>query len=196
MSADAFAEILLHLRYERVFGWQIETVEGVIGRLETSGQGTGVESLRRGDFLICDFGGPEGVDCEGLRDSEWRQVRVGPGDCVVAVELAVIAVPGRGAVVGLRIVVVAVAVPAQVEELVRGVRRGVAVELGELVVEALPLGAVAVGTEGGVGGVGAVDEAEVCGFEIEGGGVGCGLILLEIACDGGVVDVWGWGLGV
>ena len=85
VSADAFAEILLYLRYERVFGWQIEPVEGVICRLETSGQGTGVEGLGRGDFFICDFGGPEGVDCEGLRDSEWREVRVGPGGGAVAV---------------------------------------------------------------------------------------------------------------
>ena len=105
-------------------------------------------------------------------------MRVGPGDGVVAVQLGVIAVPGGRAVVGLRVVVVAVAVAAQVEELVRGGRRGVAVESGELVMEALPLGLVAVvGTEGGVGGVGAVDEAEVCGREVEGGGVGRGLIL-------------------
>ena len=56
--------------------------------------------------------------------------------------------------------------------------------------EALPLGLVAVvGTEGGIGGVGAVDEAEVCGREVEGGGVGRGLILQEISRDGGVVDV-------
>ena len=114
---------------------------------------------------------------------------VGPGDGTVAVQFGVIAVPGGGAVVGLRVVVVAVAVPAQVEELVRGAGRGGAVELGELVVEALPLGVVAVGTEGGIGGVGAVDEAEVWGCEIEGGGVGGGLVLQEVSCDGGVVDV-------
>ena len=115
---------------------------------------------------------------------------VGPGDGGVAVQLRVIAVPGGGAVVGLRVVVVAVAVPAQVEEPVRGAGRGVAVEADELVFEALPLGLVAVvGREGGVGGVGAVDETEVCGHEVEGGGVGRGLILEEISRDGCVVDV-------
>ena len=73
---------------------------------------------------------------------------------------------------------VAVAVPTQVEELVRGAGRGVAVELGELMLEALPLGpVVVVVTEGGIGWVCAVDQTEVCGHEVEGGGVGRGLIL-------------------
>ena len=58
---------------------------------------------------------------------------------------------------------VAVAVAAHVEELVLGAAGGVAVELAELVLEALPLGEIVVGVEGGVGWVGAVDEAEVCG---------------------------------
>ena len=114
---------------------------------------------------------------------------VGPGDGAVAVQLRVIAVPGRGAVVGLRVVVVAVAVPAQVEELVLGAGRSVAVELAELMLEALPLGPVTVGTESGIGWVCAVDETKVCGHEIERGGIGRGLILQEISGDGGVVDV-------
>ena len=69
MSADAFAEILFYLRYERVFSRQIEAVERVIGRLETPCQGTGVEGLRRRDLLISDLGRPEVIDCERLRDS-------------------------------------------------------------------------------------------------------------------------------
>ena len=69
MSADAFAEILLDLRYEGVFRRQVEAGEGVIGRLETACQGTGVEGLRRRDLLSADLGGPEVVDGEGLRDS-------------------------------------------------------------------------------------------------------------------------------
>ena len=67
VSADAFAKILLDLRCERVLGRQVEAVERVIRRLETSGQGTGVEGLRRGDLLVLDLGCPEAVDCEGLR---------------------------------------------------------------------------------------------------------------------------------
>ena len=62
VSADAFAEKLLDLRYERVPGRQMEAVEGVIGRLETSRQGTGVVALRRWDLLVLDLRGPERVD--------------------------------------------------------------------------------------------------------------------------------------
>ena len=69
MSADALAEILFYLRYERVSSRQIEAGERVICRLETSCQRTGVEGLRRWDFLICNLGCPEVIDCERLRDS-------------------------------------------------------------------------------------------------------------------------------
>ena len=69
MSADAFAEILLYLRYERVSNRQIEAGEGEIGRLETSGQRTGIEGLRRRDLLDFDLRCPEVMDCERLRDS-------------------------------------------------------------------------------------------------------------------------------
>lgn len=62
VPADAFAEILLDFRYERVSGRQVEAVEGVVGRLETSRQGTGVEGLRGRDFLVLDLRGPELVD--------------------------------------------------------------------------------------------------------------------------------------
>ena len=55
VSADAFAEIFLDFRYERVSGRQVEAVEGVVRRLETSRQGTRVEGLRGWDFLILDL---------------------------------------------------------------------------------------------------------------------------------------------
>lgn len=55
VSADAFAEILLDFRYERVSGRQVEAVEGVVRRLETSRQGTRVEGLGGWDFLILDL---------------------------------------------------------------------------------------------------------------------------------------------
>lgn len=84
---------------------------------------------------------------------------------------------------------VAVAVPAKVEELVLGAGRSVAVELGELMIQALPLGVITVRRESGIGGICAVDETEVCGHEIERSGVGGGLILQEISSDSGVVDV-------
>ena len=69
MSADALAEILLYLRYERVSSRQIEAGECEIRRLETSGQRTGIEGLRRWNFLIPDLGCPETMDGERLRDS-------------------------------------------------------------------------------------------------------------------------------
>lgn len=62
VAADAFAEILLDFRYERVSGRQFEAVEGVIGRLETSRQGARVEGLRGRDFLVFDLRGPELID--------------------------------------------------------------------------------------------------------------------------------------
>ena len=55
VSADAFAEILLDFWYEWVFGWQVKTVEGVVCRLKTPGQGTCVVALRSGDLLTLDF---------------------------------------------------------------------------------------------------------------------------------------------
>lgn len=65
---------------------------------------------------------------------------VGPYDGAVSVQLGVVAVPGRGAVVRLRIVVVAVTVSAHIEQLVLGAMRSFAIELSDLMLEALPLG--------------------------------------------------------
>lgn len=62
VSADAFAEILLDFRYERVPGWQVEAIEGVVRRLETSRQGARVEGLGGRDLLIFDLRGPESID--------------------------------------------------------------------------------------------------------------------------------------
>lgn len=62
VSADAFAEILLDLRHERVSGRQVEAVEGVVRRLETSRQGARVEGLRGRDLLVLDLRGPESID--------------------------------------------------------------------------------------------------------------------------------------
>ena len=61
--------------------------------------------------------------------------------------------------------------------------------------EALPLGGLLAIWTRGVGRVGAVDEAEVGGDEVEGGSVGGGVVLLEDAADDGVVDVFGVGVG-
>ena len=195
MSADAFAEILLDLGHERVSDRQIEATERVIRRLQAPRQGTGVVALRRGDPLIPNLRRPKPVDRHSLADPQRRQVGVGPGDSAVPVPLGVIAVPGGRAVVRLGVVVVAVAVSAQVEQLVLGATRSLAVELGDLVLEALPLGQVVGGMESVVGGIGAVDEAKVCGHEVEGASVGRGFILQEVSGDCCITDVGLWDLG-
>ena len=69
VSTDALAEVFFYLRYEGISSRQIEAVERVIGRLETSRQRTGVEGLGRRDLLVLDLGRPEVVDGESLRDS-------------------------------------------------------------------------------------------------------------------------------
>ena len=110
---------------------------------------------------------------------------VGPGRGRVAVLLRPVAVPAGGAVVALCGVVVAFAVAAHVEDFVLGVGRGGGVEGGDLVGEALPLRLVGGGGADGVGGVGAIDEAEVGGGEVEGAGVGGGIC-------GSLVGARGW----
>ena len=55
--------------------------------------------------------------------------------------------------------------------------------------EALPLSEIMVGVESGVGWICAIDEAKICGHEIEGASIRRGLILQEVTCDGSVVDI-------
>ena len=85
---------------------------------------------------------------------------------------------------------VAIAVSAHVEQLVLGATGSLAIELGDLVLETLPLGLIMVGPKGGIGGICAIDEAKVRGHEIEGASIGRGLILQEVSCDGGIIDVY------
>lgn len=69
MPANAFAEILLDLGYERVCSRQIEAVKCVICRLKTSCQGTCVVALRCGNLLVLNLRRPEFIDCQSLDDS-------------------------------------------------------------------------------------------------------------------------------
>ena len=188
MSADALAEILLDQGYERVSGRQIQPVEGVVRRLETPRQGTCVIALGRGNLLVLDLGRPEFVDGQSLCDSEGGQVGVGPSYGAVSVQLGVIAIPCRGAVVGLRIVMIAVTMSAHVEQLVLGATGSVAIELANLVLEALPLSKITMGVKSGVGRIRAIDEAKICGHEIKGASISRRLILQEVTCDSSVVD--------
>lgn len=102
---------------------------------------------------------------------------IGPCDGAVSVQLGVIAVPCGRAVVGLRIVVVAVTVSAHIEQLVFGTTRSLAIELGHLVLEALPLSWILVGMKSGIGWICAIDETKVSGHEIKRARISRGLIL-------------------
>ena len=114
---------------------------------------------------------------------------VGPDDGAVPVQLGIVAIPRGRAVVSLRIIMVAVAVPAHVEQLVLGAMRSITVELGNLMLKALPLGQIMMGMERGIGGICAINETKVCGHEIKGASISRGLILQEISCDGSVIDI-------
>ena len=102
---------------------------------------------------------------------------IGPCDGTVSVQLGVIAVPCGRAVVGLRIIVVAVTVSAHVEQLVFGTTRSLTIEPGYLVLEALPLSQILVGMKSGIGWICAIDETKISGHEIKGARIGRGLIL-------------------
>ena len=90
-----------------------------------------------------------------------------PGDGTVSIDLGVIAIPGRCAIISFCVIVVAVAMAADVEQLVLRAVGSIVVKVGELALEALPLGQV-VTVIVPIGRIGAVDEAEVGGHEIEG----------------------------
>jgi len=83
---------------------------------------------------------PKSVGFEGLSDSVGGEIGVLPAVGAVAGLLAPVAVPGRSSVVGLSCVVVAFAVAADEEEFVGSVGGGIAVEVLQESVEALPLG--------------------------------------------------------
>ena len=102
---------------------------------------------------------------------------VGPCDGAVPVLLGVIAVPCGRAIVSLGIIVVAVTMSAHIEQLVFDTTRSLAIELGHLVLEALPLSQIFVGMKSGVGGICAIDETKVGGHEIKCARIGRGHIL-------------------
>ena len=102
---------------------------------------------------------------------------IGPCDGAVSVQFGVIAVPCGRAVVSLRVIVVAVTVSAHVEQLVFGTTRSLAIELGYLVLEALPLSQILAGMKSAISWICAIDETKVSGHEIEGARIGRGLIL-------------------
>ena len=84
---------------------------------------------------------------------------------------------------------VAVTVSAHIQQLVLGARWSLTIELGDLMFESLPLSKVMVGMKSGVGWICAIDEAKICGHEVEGASIGRGLILQEISRDCGIIDV-------
>lgn len=122
-------------------------------------------------------------------------MRVGPCDCAVSVLFRVVAVPGWCSVIAFCGIVITFTMAAHVQELVLRVARRLMVQFGELVLESLPLGRI-VNVKCLVAGIGAVEEPEIGGHEVERCGSGARFILKEIAVDGGVVVVtWGVRIG-
>ena len=114
---------------------------------------------------------------------------VAPCHSRVAVPDRVVAVPRRGAVEGLRVVVEPVAVPAEEEQAVVSVLRSGFVEFGDLVGESLPLRFAAMRVVRRIARVFSIYKPEIGGREVERGRVGGGVILQEVPRHRGVVDV-------
>lgn len=93
-------------------------------------------------------------------------MRVGPCDCAVPVLFRVVAVPGWCSVIVFRSIVITFAMAADVQELVLRVTRCLMIQFGELVLETLPLSRI-VNVKCLVTGIGAVEEPEVGGHEVE-----------------------------
>lgn len=187
VAADAFTEEFFDGGNEWVGAGKVEASEGDVGGGEAAGQGAGVVALWCGDLLHVDLGGPKVMCDAGLRGAGRGNLRIGPCCGVIAVAEGPVAVPGRGAVVAFGSVVVSFAVAAHVEELIFDVVRGVALELGYLTLEALPLGQPVVR----VGRVRAIQEPKVGSCVVKGRGVGGRIILCEEAGNGAVADVGG-----
>lgn len=64
---------------------------------------------------------------------------ISPGDRRIAIQLAVVAIPSRCTIVGLRCVVVALAVAAEPEQSVLNIGSSIFVQVGEVVSKELPL---------------------------------------------------------
>ena len=74
---------------------QVEAAEGDVRGRETAREGGGVVRLWRGDFLLGDLRGPEGVRDLRLLDAGRGEVRVGPDYGAVAVFLGPVALGSR-----------------------------------------------------------------------------------------------------
>jgi len=187
VRADALAEALLDGGRKGGPARQGEPREGQARGGQAAAQRAGVVRLGRGDLLVREQVLPEAVGCVCLLDARGRELRVGPGGRVVAVALAPVAVPRGRAEEGFRGIVVAFAVAAEEEQRVALCLRGEMVQARDVVGETLPAGCVLAVGAGAVAGVGLVDEAEVGGREVEGRGVGRGVVLQEDAGYDGVV---------
>lgn len=137
VRADAFSDVLFDRRNKVV---QTQAIESEVCSLEAAGQGGHVERLGGLNLLSGNLVGPESVGFEGLSNAVGREVGVLPAVGAVAGLLAPVTVPGGCAVVSLSSVVVAFAVTSNEKEFVGSVSGGIAVEVLQESVEALPLG--------------------------------------------------------
>lgn len=139
VQAEAFAEQLLDDRGEGAGFGERQVAEGVVGRREAACQWRDVVRLWSGDASRSERVGPEAVGDESLLDARWCQMGVGPGDGAVAIQQRPVAVPCGRSVVALSYVVKALSMPSHDEHFVLLIGRGIGIEAGHIVCEALPL---------------------------------------------------------
>jgi hypothetical protein len=161
MNGDALSQQLLDRRQERIVLRQAQTIECQISSPQAACEWRNIVRLRVRNLLHSNLMLPEVVRNKRLIDTVGRQVGVVPLCCGVAVDLGPVTVPARCAVICLRRVVVAFAVPSCKQDLVHCIQRCVGVEPVHLSLELLPL--CQVGGETVRGRVVAVDQAEVGG---------------------------------
>ena len=189
MSADALAEEFLDGWHKRMPTRQSQPAESEIGSRQTSSQRTGVITSRRGDSLILELRGPEGVDGQSLFDTLGCQSSIVPSHRTVTIDEGPVAIPSGRSVVALGGVVIALAMTTHEKQFVLDFATRVPVESKDLVLKALPLCLFAIGIISRICGVCTIDQAKVGIDEAERAGVGRSFILKEIACHSRVINV-------
>ena len=157
MRTDTLSQKLLDDRHKGVLARKRHTLKVKLSSVETAVQRTRIESLGRRYLFVLDEMFPEGIYDFGLLDTGFCKLRISPRDGAVAVQLGPVAVPRRGAKVGLSGVMEAFTVAAHEEEGVAFIARCLLVQGGEVVGETLPLGCVLAIWVGRVAWVGSVN---------------------------------------
>lgn len=196
MRTDAFAKKLLDNRNERRLFGQLDSVKGKFCSVEAAIQRAGIEGFWRGNLLVLEQVLPKCIYELCLLYADFGELCIGPCDGAVAVELRPVAVPCWSTIEGFSSIVKAFAVAAHEDKAVALIARRLLVQGRDVVSKTLPLGRFLAVWAGRVSWIGAVDEAEVAGGEVERGRVGRVVILLKDASNDRVVDVLGVAVGI